>query len=128
MSTPDQSIVRTADGNLLMAFYGHAADGHKRGTLYTTAFYTSPDGLAWTYASRVDVTPAMVAEPHGAGEGPCEPSMVTLADGRVLAAFRLSGGIPLWLAYSSDNGKTRVAESFRRRLVYFIRDRPYKMY
>ena len=26
-STPDQSIVRTADGNLLMALYGHAADG-----------------------------------------------------------------------------------------------------
>ena len=42
----------------------------------------------------------------GAGQGPCEPSMATLSDGRVLAAFRLGGGIPLWLSYSSDNGKT----------------------
>jgi Neuraminidase (sialidase) len=32
--------------------------------------------------------------------------MATLADGRVLAAFRLSGGIALWQAYSSDNGRT----------------------
>ena len=104
-STPDQSIVRTADGGLLMALYGYAADGYKNGSLYTTAFYSSSDGgMTWSFASRVDVTPAMVSA--GAGEGPCEPTMATLADGRVLAAFRLQGGRPLWLAYSSDNGKS----------------------
>lgn len=106
-STPDQSIVRTANSNLLMALYGHAADGYKNGSMYTTVFYSSSDdGLTWSYASRVDVTPAMLAAKGGAGEGPCEPTMATLADGRVLAAFRLEGGHPVWLAYSSDNGKT----------------------
>jgi hypothetical protein len=106
-SAPDQSIVRTPSGDLLMALYGHAKDGYKNGTKYTTVFYTSSDdGLMWSYLSRVDVTPAMVASKGGAGEGPCEPSMATLADGRVLAAFRLDASVPLWLAYSPDNGKT----------------------
>ena len=132
-STPDQSIIRTPNGDLLLAVYGHAADGYvsnhkqsssqllvgarpslteclrlqKNGSLYTTAFYSSADdGLTWEYTSRVDVTDAMVASKGGAGEGPCEPTMVTLADGRVLAAFRLEGGHPVWLSYSSDNGKT----------------------
>ena len=33
MSTPDQSIIRTKDGGLLMAMYGHAADGYMNGSL-----------------------------------------------------------------------------------------------
>lgn len=66
-------------------------------------FYISEDeGLTWKYASRVDVTTDMKTP----GEGPCEPAIATLADGRVLAVFRLSGGIPLWQAYSSNNGRT----------------------
>jgi hypothetical protein len=97
-STPDQSIIRTSDDSLLMALYGHAADGFKGGSLYTTIYFTSTDGLTWTYASRIDVTPAMTKP----GEGPCEPSLVRLKDGRVLTALRLEGGIPLWMAYSSD--------------------------
>ena len=105
-STPDQSIIRTADANLLMALYGHAGDGYKNGSLYTTVFYASrDDGLTWSYLSRVDVTEAMLAG-QGPGEGPCEPTMATLSDGRVLAAFRLGGGRPLWLSYSSDHGGT----------------------
>ena len=100
---PD-GTVRTKDGNLLMALYGYAKDRPVPGK-YTTVFYQSVDeGVTWKYASRVDVTKDMTKP----GEGPCEPSMATLADGRVLAAFRLSGGIPLWQAYSSDNGKTCV--------------------
>ena len=35
--------------------------------------------------------------------------MATLADGRVLAAFRLGGGHPLWLAYSADQGGSWTA-------------------
>ena len=74
--------------------------------LYTTVFYASlDDGVTWSYASRVDVTPAMLSG-AGAGEG---PTMATLADGRVLAAFRLEGGQPLWLSYSADNGGTWTA-------------------
>ena len=44
-STPDQSIIRTADSSLLMALYGHAADGYKNGSLYTTVFYSSRDNV-----------------------------------------------------------------------------------
>ena len=44
-STPDQSIIRTADSSLLMALYGHAADGYKNGSLYTTVFYSSKDDV-----------------------------------------------------------------------------------
>ena len=48
-SAPDQSIVRTPSGDLLMALYGHAKDGYKNGTKYTTVFYTSSDdGLMWS--------------------------------------------------------------------------------
>jgi len=32
-STPDQSTIRTSDGNLLMALYGYMADGYKNGSL-----------------------------------------------------------------------------------------------
>ena len=98
---PD-GMVRTKDGDLLMALYGYAKDAPVPGK-YTVAFYSSFDeGVTWAYSSRVDVTQAMTTP----GEGPCEPSMVTLADGRVLAAFRLSGGIPLWQSYSFDNGQS----------------------
>ena len=114
LTPPDASIIRTADGsNLLAAFYGYASDGYLNGGLYTTAYFTSADdGLTWAYTSRIDVTPAMatgkwpwfkVGHP---GEGPCEPALVTLADGRVLTALRLGGGIPLWMAHSLNNGKT----------------------
>jgi hypothetical protein len=67
------------------------------------AFTVQDDGLTWKYASRIDVVAAMEAK---VGEGPCEPALVVLADGRVMTALRLSGGIPLWQAYSSDNGGT----------------------
>merc|ERR1712162_49067 len=39
-------------------------------------------------------------------EGPCEPAMTTLADGRVLTALRHASGAALWLAYSSSNGRS----------------------
>eukprot|EP00040_Diaphanoeca_grandis_P008497 m.45433 g.45433 ORF g.45433 m.45433 type:complete len:420 (+) comp19966_c0_seq1:269-1528(+) len=105
LSSPSQTIIRTSNNNLLLSFYGFASDGKRVGTrlLYTTAFYTSSDdGLTWHYASRIDQTDAMPTN----SEGPCEPSMVLIPDGRVLATFRLNGGVNLWKAYSSDNGAT----------------------
>jgi hypothetical protein len=50
LRTPSQSIIRMSNGELLMVFYGHAADGAKlcgsdgKSLCLTTAFYTSADG------------------------------------------------------------------------------------
>ena len=50
LRTPSQSIIRMSNDELLMAFYGHAADGPKlcgdgkNSLCLTTAFYTSADG------------------------------------------------------------------------------------
>ena len=102
--------MRTADGTLLLAVYGYAADGYKNGSLLTSAYFSSDsEGLAWRYASRIDVTEAMQPEEKKAGEGPGEPGLVTLADGRVLTALRVQGGAAsgvLWMAYSITSGRT----------------------
>jgi hypothetical protein len=39
-------------------------------------------------------------------QGPCEPAMTLLKDGRVLVVFRLLTGTVLWKAYSADGGKS----------------------
>lgn len=50
LRTPSQTIIRMSNGELLMPFYGHAADGAKlcghgqKSLCLTTAFYTSADG------------------------------------------------------------------------------------
>ena len=107
LSTPSQTIVRTADGHLLLAAYGHTPrTAPPQFTKYIVAFFRSSDqGRSWEYASQIGVTPTMPSRIVG----PSEPSMATLADGRVLAVFRLEGGsvhTPLWKAYSSDHGVT----------------------
>jgi hypothetical protein len=97
LSTPSQTIVRTADGNLLLAAYGH----QPHDSLYVTAFFISSDeGLSWAYTSLINKSPYMPKKTQGI----CEPTMATLADGRVLVAFRIDSGKPLWKAYSGDHG------------------------
>ena len=101
-------IVRLADGTLLAAFFGFAADGpttckpgYAWARCYTLAMYRSSDeGLHWDYTSRIDHTPVMPT----AVEGPCEPTLCLLNDGRVLLVFRLQSGFALWQSYSSDGG------------------------
>lgn len=78
------------------------------GHYYTVYYFTSADGLTWQWASRIDQTAAMPPSV----EGPCEPTLVQLRDGRLLTLFRLvsgnrlnvggSGGGLLWKAYSHD--------------------------
>jgi hypothetical protein len=140
VSTPSQTIVRLgAERNhtLLLAVYGFATDGPAicsggSQRCFTTAFFGSADdGLSWSFASRLEATPAMVApaDRHGrstaAATGPSQASMAVLGDGRVLAVFSIIGdglgagsaaisgflpggndGITLWKAYSADGGKS----------------------
>ena len=39
-------------------------------------------------------------------EGPCEPTLSRVQDGRVLLVFRLQSGYELWRAWSSDGGRS----------------------
>ena len=87
-------ILRLRSGGLLAAFDGFAADapnctsqGEKGWTLcYTIALFRANSSAAtsWEYVGRVDRTPAMPSNV----EGPSEPSMAQLPDGRVMMIFR----------------------------------------
>jgi hypothetical protein len=89
------------------AFGGFASDGPRTCKpdeagwthCYSLAFYRSQDdGLTWNYSSRLDQTDAMPTRV----EGPCEPTLALLNDGRILLMFRLESAYPLWQAYSND--------------------------
>jgi hypothetical protein len=59
------------------------------------------DGHTWAYASRIDHIAGM-----GSGIGPGECSAVLLPDRRVFVVFRITGGQPLWSAFSHDFAAT----------------------
>eukprot|EP01052_Picozoa_sp_SAG31_P065189 SAG31_NODE_24016_length_491_cov_0.732143_1_plen_156_part_10 len=97
-------IVRTADGRLLMSMDAYAADGKTCGqsTCENCVFFSSvDDGHHWSYASRLDQSERM---PRWAG--PCEPTIATLADGRMITVFRLGGEQALWMAFSGTHGQS----------------------
>ena len=105
------TIVRDSEGSLVAAFTGFASDGptlckpNEAGWkhCYTLAFYRSGDnGSTWNYMSRLDQTQAMPS----AVEGPCEPTLALLADGRLLLMFRLMSGVNLWQAFSDTGART----------------------
>lgn len=77
-----------------------------RGRYYTIYYFSSKDdGLSWQWMSRIDQTATMPIDV----EGPCEPTLVTLNDGRLLTLFREMRRPParnLWKAYSNDGAKT----------------------
>ena len=77
-----------------------------RGHYYTIYYFSSQDdGSTWHWTSRIDQTKAMPSDV----EGPCEPTMVRLRDGRLLTIFREVRRPPsrnLWKAYSNNSAKT----------------------
>ena len=106
---PSNTIVRTRGGVLLTAYYGTATDSSRVCThgganfCFTIAVVASEDGgRSWTYTSRLDQTATMPTNV----EGPCEPTICELADGRLLIVFRLQNGTPLWMSRSSDGAQT----------------------
>ena len=58
----------------------------------------------WVYVSRIDAVPAMFS--HVPVDGPCEPAIVQLQDGRILTIFRIESFHSHWGAMSSDGGKS----------------------
>ena len=139
LSGPSQTVIRTANGSLLLSRFGVASDGKPLcggggKPCSSLAFFGSDDeGQSWGYLSRIDASAAMAApDPrHGHSgkdiEGPGQASLALLGDGRVLAAFRLgpgtvgnestispyypggNQGMNLWKAYSSDGGSSWTA-------------------
>ena len=120
MGTPS-AILHTADGRqvALAQFYGYLATAPGLGgchgdchrtvgcvkMCFSTITIASYDGGAsWEFRSAISwdgqVMPSAV-------EGPCEPSLATMPDGKtLLSVFRLEDFSNLWSASSSDGGRT----------------------
>jgi hypothetical protein len=104
-----------SDGTTLTQFYGYTADAPATGGCkpahtwekaycYSILTLASKDkGLNWHYRSSIhwDGSAGMSAEV----EGPCEPSLVVLPDGKtLLSVFRLQSDKNLWMAKSQTQG------------------------
>eukprot|EP01047_Picozoa_sp_COSAG01_P033738 COSAG01_NODE_2497_length_7572_cov_3.992908_3_plen_503_part_00 len=109
-------ILRLKSGKLLAAFDGMAMDApnctsqEEKGwsRCYTISLFQSAldpahvEDTTWKYVGRIDNTPHMPSTV----EGPSEPSIVQLVDGRIMAIFREQGVSPrpMWLTFSATEG------------------------
>ena len=119
-STPSAVITAGPDKGLaLTQFYGYLASAPATGGCkaahpwekpycYTVITLASADGsgLSWRFRSAIEwdgeraKMPALV-------EGPCEPSLVVLPDGKtLLSVFRLQSNKNLWMSISRDARST----------------------
>eukprot|EP00040_Diaphanoeca_grandis_P034842 m.217569 g.217569 ORF g.217569 m.217569 type:complete len:383 (+) comp33236_c10_seq1:146-1294(+) len=100
------------NGEVLIQFYGYLANapalgGCTGGVKYCYSVVTLASnnlGESWSYRSSINwdghVMPADV-------EGPCEPSLVVLPDGKtLLSVFRVDSNKNMWQASSTDGGRT----------------------
>jgi hypothetical protein len=107
-----------ADGVTLTQFYGYLASAPATGGCkpahsweksycYSIITLASKDqGLNWVFRSTIDWDGAVAGMPAEV-EGPCEPSLVALPDGKtVLSVFRLQSNKNLWMARSTTAGHT----------------------
>jgi BNR repeat-like domain len=101
------TITAARDGGWLTTMYGHL-EGDK---FYRTIVVKSdPSGKDWNYVSTIadgDTVISSVEPAEGKTyEGPCEPRMIRLRDGRLLAVMRRGSNNLMCSAWSSDDGKT----------------------
>jgi hypothetical protein len=67
---------------------------------------SSDSGLSWAFRSTINWDGAVAGMPAEV-EGPCEPSLVVMQDGKtLLSVFRLQSDKNLWMTYSSTAGHT----------------------
>ena len=103
------------DGSILVALYGYTTNAHpyctksKGWTSCGSLFFLScPDPVnsptEWQYTSTIDAAPAMFE--HVPVDGPCEPAVVQLQDGRIFTVFRVESFRYHWGALSTDGAKT----------------------
>ena len=119
MDTPS-AILNNADGGqvALAQFYGYLADAPKLGgchgdcsrtvgcvkMCFSTITIASLDaGESWEFRSAIKWDSKLMPSDS---EGPCEPSLATMPDGKtLLSVFRLNSDANLWQATSSDQGR-----------------------
>jgi hypothetical protein len=77
-------------------------DGGSKRKKYCLALAESRDGISWKRR-------AIIADencPLKGDEGPCEPAICRLKDGRLMCLFRMDSGVPYGQTWSNDDGKT----------------------
>jgi len=101
------TITAARDGGSLTTMYGKF-EGDK---FYRTIVVKSdPTGKNWDYLSTIagDETPtgALDADGEKTYEGPCEPRMIRIGDGRLFAVMRRGSNNLMCKAWSDDDGRT----------------------
>ena len=94
-------------GNLRSPPPGCSAGGAKGGCS-TVFFVQSTDGgvgMQWQYISEIQADHASWL-PWTDSEGPCEPSVAILPDGRIMSVFRVDSREDIIRAFSSTSGRT----------------------
>jgi hypothetical protein len=96
----DGTLLILKDGSLLASGYGYFKGEQKfRAYLIRSA----DNGASWDYYSTIAYDPKVGAESF------CEPALVRLKDGRLLAMLRIGSNLPMRQCYSSDEGRTWTA-------------------
>ena len=96
--TFDGDAIPLKDGSYIATLYG-SFEGGKRSALGVAK---SSDGVHWKYLATV----ADENSPLDGEDGPSEPSLCRLKDGRIMCVFRTSSYVKYGQAFSSDEGKT----------------------
>ena len=93
-----RDCIRLRDGRLLVCGYGRKAGAAK---CHNFVLESDDDGKSWKHL-------AVIAEDTEGKtvEGPDETTILELADGRILAAWRDGGMSPMKQAFSSDGGRS----------------------
>ena len=112
-STPSAVLKTVSGGEIAFAqFYAYLASAPRLGgctggvkMCYSTITLASEDkGASWQYRSAINWDKSQMPP---AVEGPCEPTLVALPDGKtLLSIFRLNSYQNLWQATSLDQGRT----------------------
>ena len=92
-----RSMVALLDGSLLCTYYSHRQGQAK----YHAGLLRSTDqGKTWQYFTDI------AYDAKAPGEGYCEPALIRLADGALLAMLRTGSSTPMFQTRSTDDGKT----------------------
>lgn len=101
------TITAARDAGWLTTMYGKLEGDRFYRTIVVKA---DPSGKNWDYLSTIagDETDTGALDPAGEKtyEGPCEPRMIRLGDGRLFAVMRRGSNNLMCKAWSDDDGKT----------------------